>query len=143
MAFEFRPGRFYLGMWYLAVPPRLHPPYGGNLTALVWRMADEPNGWVLQYRHRYYANLTDPAGLSPSNDRFSWYEGKMPGMPAHQVIEAMTRFCHMMGGIASEKPSVFWIRGDVERFFKLVENPKTKPYWMNISFAPAEILRPE
>lgn len=147
MAFEFRPGRFYLGMWYLDVPPALHPPHGGNLTALVWKESGATNGWVLQYRHRYYANRTDPPGMTPSNDRFSWYRTSPMDITAAHAIEAMTRFFHMIFGnipeLAGTKPDVFWIRGDRMRFFQLTRDSKTRPYWMHVGEAPTDFKPPE
>lgn len=130
MPFEFQPGRYYAAMWYLDIP-RAITPHGGNFTALLWRFESEPSTWHLTYRHRYYTNLNEPVNVAQSKDRFSWYELKMTGSDETKALEGIGRFFRILKGIVGLKPpDVFWIRGNVEEFFKLVNSDK-KPHWLH------------
>lgn len=123
---EFCPGRYYVAMWYLDVPHGLMPPNGGNLLACLWR-EDDTDEWTLQWRFRYYEHLNEPL-TAKSKDKFSWYEAKAKS--EQYAIDGLNQIFNVAGAVAGNRPDVFWIRGDVDHVFKLINSP-AKPSWFN------------
>lgn len=113
-------------MWYIDVPPKQHPPLGGNWTALAWREDSDPKDtWRLTYRHRYYCAEEQGKPIAfPSKDKFSWYEGKIKGTE-EEFLRSINQVIGALELTTGEKAETFWIRGDSNKFFEL-----PKPYWI-------------
>lgn len=129
--FLFVPGRYYLSMGFLKIPPNAEFPRGGDITSLVWRFDSDPDEWVITYRFRYYASPDVWGG----KDRKSWYGGKQRG--TEKEIEAMFGdFQVLIAGLgekmfgknfqAAEK-IVF--KGDAAKAMDVMQN--NPPHWLH------------
>lgn len=141
MAIEFKEGRFYLAMWYVDVPPPLHPPKGGNWMACAWHEESEPNKWIVDYRHRYYhKDEIGRVNFNGSKDSFHWYRIRYTGTE-EGVINAMEKMIAILGVTTGEVPEIFWIRGDIHKFVERVQTDR--PHWLHMQMVKEEDLSPE
>lgn len=136
--FLVEPGRFFHSMFYVQIPSSPDHLLGGNVTALLWRLDDEPNSWRITYRYRYY-NSPDP---HDKKDAWSWYVIHIPGKPDappqefanrfKQVISYAIRFFFKDSPDLSESNfDTLTILGNSERFFEVIQ--KEKPFWIHTS----------
>lgn len=128
-------GRFYLGTFFIRMPPCLQfGLFGGDLAGLVWRYDKTPDEWVLTYRFRYYNTPNNP---DDTKDRKRFYAGKIRGA-ADGIREKTRQFCAAASGaagqIAGDKAGAFfqWVdfAGDCDKVFDILT--KNPPDWMRV-----------
>jgi len=136
-------GRFFHTMLYLPFPGTPENLLGGNVTALLWRLNDEPDSWRMTYRFRRY-NSADP---NDKRDHWSWYiihvGAGASGGPSlgfgdpgailnrfKQVIHYALRTCFRGApDLAECEFEELTIMGDNEHFLKILHT--NRPHWMS------------
>jgi hypothetical protein len=138
MPFEIVPGFYFVGFFYLDFPAegelvgKIGPfGRGGNLQALVWKEGEEHPGngrhaWTMRYRFRYYRD----ARVHAHQDKMSWFQATMTDCTEAEAIEKAHGFVTMSGEIINQKPHVWMIQGNFEKFAERVKTDP--PYWMHL-----------
>ena len=136
MAFEIKPGRYFIGFWYFDMPashPRFGPmgPFGrgGNFSLMVWREGDNGNGrkvdWHVTFRHRYYRDDR----IHDHEDVMSWSEYHVPDQTAEEMEETTSKLTTTMAAAIDEIYDFFPIHGDSDEFQRRVTI--APPRWMH------------
>jgi hypothetical protein len=136
--FVFVSGRYYLGMWFMAVPPGKEWPFGGNITAQCWRYDSTLTEWIVTYRFRYYADNSGKAW--ESGDKKSWWAAKLSGDEAtieKQVASLVDSLSGLTGLFFITTPPVVHaliFKGDSEKALGIIA--RRKPFWMQMKATP-------
>jgi len=135
----FLPGRYYLAMFYVALPVCPSFPNAGNITGQVFRVEADPTCWHLVWRFRYYC---DRSGDPDAPDRKTWYYAKLPGMNEAEALTKIKELAELWGAAAgvvlgASKADVFEIKGDHEHWQALATSGKG-PEWLRVQQAFSE-----
>ena len=127
-------GRYYLGMWYVAVPAGKQWPFGGNILLQCWRYENTPSEWIITFRFRYYAD--NSGQVWNSADKRHWYASKWTSDEA-TIENRMARFTDEVSGITglfhlTQPPpvQVLLFKRDSEK--GLANIGKEKPAWWRV-----------
>jgi hypothetical protein len=130
-------GRYYLGMWYVAVPAGKEWPFGGNILLQCWRYENTPSEWVITFRFRYYAD--DSGQVWNSADKRTWYASKWTSDEA-TIENRMARFTDEVSGITGLSQLTqplpvqsLIFKGDSEKALAIIA--KEKPAWMQMKIS--------
>lgn len=127
------PGRYYVGMYNVRLPKVIHPPYGGDITGLLWRYEATPGDWVFVYRFRWYQT---PGEDAEGKDRKSWYAGKIQGteQKAQDMVRNLMRIASGAAVLTTgcEAPIDFLeVRGDSNKAWQaMMEANKS---WLHVT----------
>lgn len=136
--FQFKPGRYYVGMWHIDLPASVTRfGKGGDIVACLWRKDAEPTRWHFMYRFRHYraGRHADP-WATENTDVKTWNKAIYSGTKV-DAMSATAAFFSLAGlastavcGLTLGEPDFFAIGGDDTAFFKAV---KTRcPRWLNL-----------
>lgn len=125
--FSIIPGRYYATMFFVRLPEQDNEDLrmGGDVNALVWRNAETPNEWTLQWRFRYYRSRD----AWQSGDKKVWYGGKVTGSE-DEVVSGFESVMNALGAAAGFPVERLDIHGDCERFFQAVK--EQSPSWLHL-----------
>lgn len=123
--FAWVPGRYYVAMFCIPVPPPLSVfGNGADITGMLWRKHNEPMKWTFQWRFRQYAQRGQ--GAWGTKDTRNWYATTLKMNEARAFEEAKVSL-GMIAAFGGTKLDVWEIRGDHVKFAQL-----PKPSWLHV-----------
>jgi len=136
MAFEIKPGRYFIGFWYFDLPIS-HPRFpvmgpfgrGGNFNLLVWREGDNGGGkkadWRVTLRYRYYRDER----IHDHQDKMEWSEYRVTDMTEQEIEESASKIASTAAAAIDEIYDFFPVHGDSEEFHR--KAAAAPPRWMH------------
>jgi|SRR5579872_1034471 len=128
-AMIFVPGRYYVGLWNMPLPPCREKPRGGDLLILVWRYDSAPEEWIVTLRIR--ENKDDR--IWDSDDVKTWKSMKIvetEEMMLRGIEYTMQQIAFGLGMVELPPIGKLMIQGDCEKALqKIMASNKS---WMHL-----------
>lgn len=129
------PGRYFDRVAMIDLPKGICGDHGGDMMAVIWRLDDKPEEWILTWRIRYNGGPnTSPWDYSEKGDRKSWHVHKGGGgEETRKKMVEMIAMLPLMGSAAMkvEPLNIDWliIKGGPDEFFEVTRREKKS--WMH------------